>query len=52
MTKNQSRALSAAIYGTCTLVVVVWFGVLAPRIWEECRAGGHSGLYCARLVAR
>jgi hypothetical protein len=38
--------------GAALVVWFVWFGLVAPSIWRECRAAGHSQLYCSRLVVR
>lgn len=37
------------------LLLIAVLGGLAVwnlSVWRECRAAGHSKLYCARLVAR
>ena len=51
----EARFLNRLAWGATALAVVVaavWFTVFTPRIWAECRADGHSRLYCSRLVVR
>ena len=48
MTRNLRFALIFALIAGLLYVVAY----LTSSVWAECRADGHSRLYCSRLVAR
>ncbi len=41
------------ILGTFLICLILVVTVVATKaVWDECRASGHSTLYCVRMVAR